>query len=114
CGVAEISRKLEVLAGHCADLDRNRSEITVSYQTSACIAPTHEQAVTDYEDYVARQPEGAARRGTVIIGSPDEVAERFAQLRETGIDGVTVNAPANGHVEGRVALLGEALAPLFA
>jgi hypothetical protein len=35
-------------------------------------------------------------------------------LRDTGIDGVTVNAPPNGHVEGRVALLGETLAPLFA
>ncbi len=113
CPADEIPRKLEVLADHCAKLGRDRSEITVSYQTSACIAPTHEQAVAELEDYIARQPEAEMRRAMVIVGSPDEVAERYARLRETGIDGVTVNAPPNGHIEGRVALLGETLAPLF-
>jgi alkanesulfonate monooxygenase SsuD/methylene tetrahydromethanopterin reductase-like flavin-dependent oxidoreductase (luciferase family) len=113
CGVDEIPRKLQVLAEHCANLGRDRSEITVSYLTSACIAPTHEQAVAEFEDYLARQPQSQARRGGVIVGSPDEVAEAFSRLRATGIDGVTVNAPPNGHVEGRVALLGETLAPLF-
>lgn len=113
CAVGDIARKLEVLAGHCADLGRDRSEITVSYQTSACIAPTHEQAVAEFEQYLSRQPEAEARRSIAIVGSPDEVAERYARLLDTGIDGVTVNAPPNGHVEGRVALLGQTLAPLF-
>jgi alkanesulfonate monooxygenase SsuD/methylene tetrahydromethanopterin reductase-like flavin-dependent oxidoreductase (luciferase family) len=114
CGVDEIPRKLAVLADHCANLGRDRSEITVSYLTSACIAPTHEQAVAEFEDYLTRQPQAQARRGAAIVGSPDEVAEKYSRLRDTGIDGVIVNAPSNGHVEGRVALLGEALAPLFA
>jgi F420-dependent oxidoreductase-like protein len=114
CGVDEIPRKLEVLADHCANLGRDRSEITVSHQTSACIAPTHEEAVAEFEDYITRTPQAEVRRLSAIVGSPDEVAERYARLRETGIDGVTINAPANGHVEGRVALLGETLAPLFA
>jgi F420-dependent oxidoreductase-like protein len=113
CAVDEIPRKLQVLADHCADLGRDRSEITVSYQTSACIAPTHDEAVKEFEDYLARQPEAEGRRTTAIVGSPDEVAEQYTRLRETGIDGITVNAPANGHVEGRVALLGQALAPIF-
>lgn len=113
CGVDEIPRKLEVLAGHCANLGRDRAEITVSYQTSACIAPTHEQAVTEFEEYLVRQPQAEARRATAIVGGPDEVAARYAQLLDTGIDGITVNAPPNGHIEGRVALLGETLAPLF-
>jgi alkanesulfonate monooxygenase SsuD/methylene tetrahydromethanopterin reductase-like flavin-dependent oxidoreductase (luciferase family) len=114
CGASEIPHKLEVLAEHCVNLGRDRSEITVSYQTSACIAPTHELAVAEFEDYITRQPQAEARRRSSIVGSPDEVAEKYAQLRDTGIDGVTVNAPPNGHVEGRVALLGETLAPLFA
>ena len=114
CAVDEIPRKLEVLADHCANLGRDRSDITVSYQTSACIAPTHEQAVAEFEDYIARQPEAEIRRVLAIVGDPDEVAEKYSRLRGTGIDGVTVNAPSNGHVEGRVALLGETLAPLFA
>jgi F420-dependent oxidoreductase-like protein len=114
CAVDEIPRKLEALNEHCANLGRDRSEITVSYQTSACIAPTHDEAVADLDAYVARQPEAQSRRASVIVGSPDEVAEQYGRLRETGIDGVTVNCPSNGHVEGRVALLGETLAPLFA
>jgi F420-dependent oxidoreductase-like protein len=113
CGVDEIGRKLAALDEHCTTLGRDRSQITVSYQTSACIAPTHEQAVAELEAYIARQPEAEAMRHRVIVGSPDEVAEQFARLRDTGIDGVTVNAPPNGHLEGRVALLGEALAPIF-
>jgi F420-dependent oxidoreductase-like protein len=113
CGPAEIPRKLEVLAEHCANLGRDRSEITVSYLTSACIAPTHDEAVADFEAYLSRQPQGEARRAGTILGSPDEVAEEFSRLRDAGIDGITVNAPANGHIEGRVALLGETLAPLF-
>jgi F420-dependent oxidoreductase-like protein len=113
CAVPDIPRKLEVLASHCENLGRDRSEITVTYQTSACIAPTHEQAVAEFEDYLARQPEAQIRRAMAIVGSPDEVAEQYTRLRDTGIDGVTVNAPPNGHVEGRVALLGETLAPLF-
>ncbi len=113
CAVDDIRRKLDALADHCATLGRDRSEITVSYQTSACIAPTHEQAVAEFEAYLARQPEAEGRRHGAIVGSPDEVAEQYARLRDTGIDGVTVNAPPNGHIEGRVALLGETLAPLF-
>jgi F420-dependent oxidoreductase-like protein len=113
CGPDDIPRKLEVLAAHCANVGRDRSEITVSYLTSACIAPTHEQAVAEFEDYLARQPQAEARRGGVIVGNPDEVAERFTRLRDSGLDGVAINAPSNGHIEGRVALLGETLAPLF-
>lgn len=113
CGVDEIPRKLEALADHCENLGRDRSEITVSYQTSACIAPTHDEAVAEFEAYLARQPQAEARRNSAIVGSPDEVAERYARLIDTGIDGVTVNLPPNGHIEGRVALLGQTLAPLF-
>jgi alkanesulfonate monooxygenase SsuD/methylene tetrahydromethanopterin reductase-like flavin-dependent oxidoreductase (luciferase family) len=49
----------------------------------------------------------------VIVGGPDEVAAAYSRLLETGVDGFTINAPANGHIDGRVALLGETLAPLI-
>ena len=35
------------------------------------------------------------------------------KLIDAGLDGVTLNMPANGHVEGRVELLGQTLAPLI-
>ncbi len=114
CAREDVPRKLEALAGHCEALGRDRSEITVSCLTSACIAPTHEQAVAELEDYLARRGEAAAplRAGT-IVGSPDEVAEQYSAFLATGIDGVALNTPANGHVEGRVALLGETVRPLI-
>ncbi|AZG44382.1 LLM class F420-dependent oxidoreductase [Gordonia insulae] len=113
CAVGDIGRKLDALAGHCERLGRNRSEITVSLQTSACIAPTHDEAVAEFEAYLARNPAAEVRRESTIVGDSDEVAARFGELLATGIDGVTVNAPANGHVPGRVSLLGQTLAPLI-
>jgi len=114
CGKDEVAGKLEALAGHCDRLGRDRSEITVSYQTTACIAPTHEQAQAELDAYLERNPRAQARAGSVIVGAPDEVATAYTNLLALGIDGVTVNAPANGHIEGRVQLLGETLAPLIA
>ncbi len=113
CAIDDIPRKLAALDEHCARLGRDRSEITVTYQTSACIAPTHEQAEREIDDAVARIPELAARRPGAILGSPEEVAAAYERILATGVDGVTVNLPANGHLEGRVTLLGETLSPLI-
>ena len=114
CGVDDIPRKLEVLADHCANLGRDRSEITVSYQTSACIAPTHEQAVAELEDYLAARPRPKLAGARPLSAARTKSQSSTHGYATPGIDGVTVNAPPNGHVEGRVALLGETLAPLFA
>lgn len=113
CGRDEIDRKLDALAAHCATLGRDRTEITVTLQTSACIAPTHEQAVSEFEAYLARNPRAEVRRTSTIVGGPDEVAARYADLLATGVDGVTVNAPANGHLPGRVGLLGDTIASVL-
>lgn len=116
CAVDEIPRKLEALAQHCERLGRDRSQITVTYQTSVCAAPTLEQAQAEVEAFAATLPPqvAAMAAGRAVVGTPADVAERFAALMATGIDGFTVNMPANGHIEGRVAALGEALAPLVA
>lgn len=114
CAVDDIPRKLAALDEHCERLGRNRSEITVSLQTYACIAPTHDEAVADLDAYLERNPAGAARRDAMVVGSPDEVRARFEDLLATGVDGFSVNLMANGHLPGRVALLGETLAPLVA
>lgn len=113
CAVEDIPRKLEALAGHCERLGRDRTQLTVSYQTSACIAPTHEEAQREYDAYLERTPRAQGGARSTIVGAPDEVAAAYSKLRATGIDGVTVNSAANGHVPGRVQLLGETLAPIF-
>ena len=113
CAIDEIPRKLAALDEHCARLGRDRSEITVSYQTSACIAPTNDEAERELDDAITRIPELGGRRGGVIHGDPERVAKAYERILATGVDGVTVNMPANGHIEGRVSLLGETLAPLI-
>jgi F420-dependent oxidoreductase-like protein len=120
CAPADIPRKLEALEEHCGRLGRDRSEITVSWQRSACIAPTMEQAEADLTAYFARRginlsamgdSDRAALTANFVVGDPETVAEQFLDLRVPGIDGFTINMPANGHLPGRVTLLGEALVP---
>ena len=118
CEPHEIPRKLEALAGHCDDLGRDRSEITVSYQGRACVAPTHDEAVAELDRYLGLRgldvanmsdEDAASTRAMIPHGDPSEIGEKFSELLATGIDGFTVSAIANGHIEGRVALLGETL-----
>jgi F420-dependent oxidoreductase-like protein len=119
CDPADLPRKLDALAAHCEALGRDRREITVSWQRSTCIAPSHDEAMADLKamlaarglDYdVLSDDQRAALLGRFAIGDPDEVGETFAGWLAMGVDGFTVNAVANGHVPGRVALLGETLA----
>jgi F420-dependent oxidoreductase-like protein len=115
-GADEIPRKLEALAEHCETCGRDRGELTVSWQRSVCIAPTMEQAERErdeglrvaFPDFDAMD---AGMRdfilGRFILGDPDTVGERLAADLALGVDGFTINLPVNGHVPGRVALLGE-------
>jgi F420-dependent oxidoreductase-like protein len=117
----DLPRKLDALAEHCATLGRDRSEITVSWQRSTCIAPTMEEAQADLAAYFAMRgvdlgsladDRRAAMTGRFILGDPDTVGERLTADLSMGVDGFTLNAPANGHVPGRVTLLGETAAKI--
>ncbi len=120
CAFEDIPRKLQVLADHCERLGRDRSELTVTGQTSVCIAPTHDQAEAELTAGLGRTglfPEGPAldaARARFIWGSPDEVAERLATYLDAGLDGWTINMPANGYIPERVELLGETASKLLA
>ncbi len=118
CQPSEVTRKLDALAGHCESVGRDRSEVVVSLQANCCIAPTHEQAVAEADAYLAArgidmsslsEADADQIRSLIVLGDPDEVGEIFSSRMIAGVDGFTVNCPANGHVEGRVELLGEVL-----
>jgi F420-dependent oxidoreductase-like protein len=115
---ADIPRKLDALAEHCSTLGRDRSELTVSWQRSVVIAPTTAEAEQDLEGYFQRVGASDQTRsmlsGRAHVGDPDTVAEKLAADLALGVDGFTINLPANGHVEGRVALLGETAAKVLA
>jgi F420-dependent oxidoreductase-like protein len=123
CAADEIPRKLDALAGHCEAVGRDRSEITVSYQGRACVAPTHDQAVADLDHFLASrgldpatmsEEDAGFVRAAVPHGDPDEIGELFSGFLATGVDGFTVSAPANGFVPGRVELLGQTLTKVLA
>ena len=123
CQPNEVSRKLEALDEHCQQLGRDRSEMTVSWQRTACIAPTTEQAQAELFDYLQRRgldvasmsdEDRAPWLANFVWGDPDTIGEKFEGFLALGVDGFTVNMPANGHIEGRVELLGKTLSPLVA
>ena len=50
----------------------------------------------------------------IVVGDPDTVGEVLADDLTVGVDGFTIAAPANGHLPGRVTLLGETAAKVIA
>lgn len=109
--VKDIPRKLEALAGHCEDLGRDRTEISVTKMLMVAVAPTREEADADLEAVAAVKGWNddivAMAKQVVIFGDPDTVGEQIAEAMSLGIDGVALNLPANGHNLERIALLGE-------
>jgi F420-dependent oxidoreductase-like protein len=121
--IADVPRKLDALAAHCERLARDRSEIVVSYQRSVCIAPTMEEAQADLAAALSRRgvdltalsdERRAALTARYVVGDPDTVGERLAADLALGLDGFTLNLPMNGHIPGRVALLGQTAAKVIA
>jgi F420-dependent oxidoreductase-like protein len=121
CAPGDVPRKLEALAGHCENLGRDRSEITVTWLRSACIAPTMEEAKAELDAHLGRRGVDVSAldeetldqiRSRVIYGDPDTVGEKLTAQKALGVDGFTINMPANGHIPGRVALLGETVGPI--
>lgn len=111
----EMPRKLDVLAAHCERLGRDRSEITVTQALNVCIAETHDEAEADLRTFLAGRGmdldalDDSMREliATMVVwGDPDEVGERLTAVLDTGADGFTCSLPGNGHIPGRVELLG--------
>lgn len=111
----EIQRKLDALQGHCDRLGRDRSEITVSWHKNALIAPTMEEARADLTAYLATigmdyaaftDEQKAGFEGQLLFGDPDTVGEALEASKVPGVDGFTFSLATNGHLEGRVEMLG--------
>jgi len=109
--IEELPRKLDVLAAHCERLGRDRSEIKVTKLQMVFVAPTMEEAEADMAEMAAAKGWGPEVSDMVkdflIYGDADTVGERLTAAMATGIDGLTINLPVNGHKLDRIALLGE-------
>jgi F420-dependent oxidoreductase-like protein len=111
CPNNEVPRKLDVLAEHCERLGRDRSEIKVTKLVMCNVAPTMEQADADLRAMAAAKGWNddvvEMAKAALIHGDPDAVGEQLAAVMATGIDGMTINLPANGHIPERIELLGQ-------
>lgn len=109
--IEEIPRKLDALAGHCERLGRDRTEIKVTKLLMVLVAPTMEEAESDLREVGAVKGWSEEiiemAKGLLIYGDPDTVGERLQACMDTGIDGLTINLPGNGHKPDRIGLLGE-------
>lgn len=107
----EVLRKLAVLTEHCDRLGRDRNEIKVTKMAMVCVAPTMEQAVADVRTIAGEKGWSDEvidmLKGMLIFGDPDTVGEQLQAFVDTGIDGLAINMPANGHIVERISLVGE-------
>ena len=107
----EIPRKFDALDAHCQRLGRDRSEITVTKILGAHVAPTMEQAEAALSAMAARKGWSdevvSMIKAPMVFGTPDTVGEELSRWMATGLDGLTLSLPWNGHDTDRIGLLAD-------
>jgi F420-dependent oxidoreductase-like protein len=88
---AMIRHKLEVLDRHCADVRRDRAEITITRLSSLFVTSSAEET-RQVRGFVtqAAGPEAAAG---FTIGEPDDIVAQVGELVDAGIDEFYFNMP---------------------
>lgn len=117
-GADEVPRKLEVLAGHCADVGRDPADINKTMLGSLVLGRTMEEAEAKRNEFLAARGldwdslDDATRAlvgARIVMGDADHVGEQVHHLLALGLDGVTFNMPADGHEPDAVSFAGEVL-----
>jgi F420-dependent oxidoreductase-like protein len=115
-GYDELPRKLDVLASHCADVGRDPDDINKTSLGSLVLGRTMEEAESRRNaflrerglDWDALDDNTRAMLGArLVVGDSDLAGERIRDLLELGLDGVTFNIPAEGHLIENVEHAGE-------
>jgi alkanesulfonate monooxygenase SsuD/methylene tetrahydromethanopterin reductase-like flavin-dependent oxidoreductase (luciferase family) len=89
-----VRHKLEVLARHCDDVNRDPATITKTRLGTLVIAETAKEADRKVEKLrAARGIDEAMLRAMVTAGDPDAVVEQVGSLFDAGLDGVVFNMP---------------------
>src|SRR5258707_3035651 len=74
---AEVTRKLEILRGHCERVGRDYHEITRTVEYSVALARTEEEAARKAEQW-------GFHPATGLVGSPATIRQRLQELEEAG------------------------------
>jgi F420-dependent oxidoreductase-like protein len=124
CPDVELPRKLAALDERCAEAGRDRSSIETSTYALLVVDEDGDRARTLQRDFLRGtgvdldaldDEQRAAATSRMFVGTPDDVAADLqTRLLDSGVDGLTVSMPANGHVPGAVTLAGQTLTKLLA
>jgi F420-dependent oxidoreductase-like protein len=116
-GADELPRKLEVLAQHCADVGRDIDTINKTALGSLVVGRTMEEAEAKRASLLQERglpPWDQLDNGIksmlearFIVGDADTAGERLQSLLALGLDGLTLNMPADGWDLDAVAFAGE-------
>jgi len=87
--LAMIRHKIDVLDRHCAEVGRNRADITVTRLSSLFVTSTAEET-RQVRDFVT-QAAGPEAAGGFNIGQPDEIVAQVGELAEAGVDELYFN-----------------------
>ncbi len=94
---ATVRRKLEVLAGHCAAVDRDPAEVEVTHLSSALCAPDPASLGSRIDELRGDRlsPEDFARHANA--GTPEDQVGRYRELAEAGVQHAIVSLADVGH-----------------
>jgi F420-dependent oxidoreductase-like protein len=115
---ADIPRKIDVLAKHCADAGRDPATLNKTWLASAVVGSTPAEAAGVRDAMVrARGMEWAALddatramlTARIMVGTPEEIAASVQEAIAPGLDGVILNFPGNGADAEAVAATGSAV-----
>ena len=106
---ATVAHKVEVLRGHCRDVGRNPSDVTVS-RLSTLVLTASEEETAATNDFL-RQATGEEPSGS-DVGTVDELVSRVDDLTAAGVEYFVFNVPTG--TPDTVRQLGEVLVARFA
>jgi F420-dependent oxidoreductase-like protein len=120
CGLDEVPHKLDVLDGHLANAGRDRSQIGTSVLSFLITGETDDEAFATRNELIRGmgmewddldEDTRTMLGNRMLVGGPDTIGELVEEkVLGQGLDAVTVNIPAGGHLPEVVARAGEVLA----
>jgi F420-dependent oxidoreductase-like protein len=123
CAPAELPRKLAALDERCAEAGRDRAHIETSAYALLVVDEDGDRARALQRDHLRGAgvdldaldaEQRAAATALQFVGTPDDVAADLrARVLDSGVDGLIVSLPVNGHEPGAVALVGDVLGKLL-
>lgn len=100
-----IRRKVEVLHGHCSEIDRDPDEIEVTHLVDVMVAPDREALRERVERLRGRSTTAEAFMARNNVGVVEDQLEHFAAYHQAGANHSMVVLP-DAHLEGSIETFG--------